>query len=143
MIPREPSINERHPPSTGEWNEFERRQPDVVRQPRVARGPKASRAPTQLPALTPEQIAHHAAHLADAVTLLVEALDRELWDARWTNRLMQAHTIARSTLIHAAAWQPPPEAVAASDSPQADGESDPQRESATTAVEACRTSPEA
>lgn len=135
-------INEGHPPSTGEWNEFEARQPDLVPQRRRASATRARRAPPPIPVLTPEQIAHHATQLHSAAVLMVEALDRELWDARWTNRLMQAHTIARSTLIHAGAWQPP-EAVAASDSPQADGESDPQRESATTAVEACRTSPEA
>jgi hypothetical protein len=140
MIDR--GINEGHPPSTGEWNEFEARQPDLVPQRRPAFRTQGRRVPPPIPVLTPEQIAHHATQLHAAALLMVEALDRELWDARWTNRLMQAHTIARSTLIHAGAWQPP-EAVAASDSPSDSGESDPQRESETTAVEACRTSPEA
>jgi hypothetical protein len=137
-------INEHRPPTTHEWNEFERRQPDDMEPRRVASKPRPRRAPPVIPALTPEQVAHHAKHLHEAVVLLVESLDREVWDARWTNRLMHAHTFAHSMLDHAAQWTPP-EAVAASDSPTVHGDSDPQRESETTAVEASlnQSSPEA
>lgn len=138
-------INECRPPTTGEWNEFERRQPDDMEPRRVAYKPRPRRAPPIVPALTPEQVAHHASRLHEAVVLLVESLDREIWDARWTNRLMHAHTFAHSMLNHAAQWQPP-EAVAASDSPIVHGESDAAAGvGETTAVEALpnKSSPEA
>ena len=117
-------INCGGPPTTYEWNEWEAKQRDPMEQRRVAAKPVKRRPPPLIPELTPEQIARHANALHSCVVLLVEALDRELWDARWTNRLMHAHTVSHSMLTHAAAWQPPSEAVAASDSPCSSGESD-------------------
>ena len=100
------------------------------------------RGPQPMPTLTEEQIAHKATWLYGRLRVLVAALDDEQWDGRWGNKLMSAWLSARRTIRDAATWTPP-EAVAASDSPSDSGESDPQRESETTAVEACRTSPEA
>jgi hypothetical protein len=62
--------------------------------------------------LTPEQVQHQAKWLYTSVMLLVDALDREAWDGRWTNRLMHAHTFARNTLDDAAKWKEPSDAVA-------------------------------
>jgi hypothetical protein len=62
--------------------------------------------------LTQEQVQHHAKWLYTSVMLLVDALDREAWDGRWTNRLMHAHTFARNTLEDAAKWKEPSDAVA-------------------------------
>jgi len=117
-------MNEGHPPTTREWNEFEAKQSDGLEERRAGGKPRTRRPPPKVPELTPEQIAHYATQIHSAVVLLVEALDRELWDARWTNRLMHAHTIAHSMLTHAAAWQPPQEAIAASDSATVPTESD-------------------
>ena len=103
------------------------------------------RGPDPLPALTPEQIAHKAEHLYQSLTLLVEALDLEKWDARWTNRLMQAWLQARNVVKWSSKWTPP-EAVAASDSATVHAESDAVAGvGETTAAEASRnpSSPEA
>jgi hypothetical protein len=62
--------------------------------------------------LTQEQVQHHAKWLYATVMMLVDALDREAWDGRWTNRLMHAHTFAKNTLEDAAKYQEPTDAVA-------------------------------
>jgi hypothetical protein len=44
--------------------------------------------------------------LRSSLQLVSDALDLEKWDARWTNRLMQAHVVVRDTLDQVKA--PPP-----------------------------------
>jgi len=65
--------------------------------------------PKPLPDVTPEQISGTATRLYKALRLCVEALDREPWDGRWGNRLMQAHTYGRQTLEDAATFTQPEE----------------------------------
>jgi hypothetical protein len=105
------SINEGHPPTTAEWNEWELKQAGPARRSAVAPG-TAPGVPDPVPMLTQEQVQHHAKWLYATVMMLVDALDREAWDGRWTNRLMHAHTFARNTLEDAAKYQEPTDAVA-------------------------------
>ena len=105
------SINDGGPPTTSEWNEWERKQAGPARRSAVAPG-TAKGVPDPVPMLTPEQIQHQAKWLYTSVMLLVDALDREAWDGRWTNRLMHAHTFARNALEDAAKYQEPTDAVA-------------------------------
>jgi hypothetical protein len=41
---------------------------------------------------------HECHRLRSSLQLVADALDLEQWDARWTNRLMQSHVVARDTL---------------------------------------------
>jgi hypothetical protein len=92
-------INDGHPPSTGEWNEFEARQPEVFeRRSRAAPKPTGRRGPAPLPMLTDEQIVAHAKWIHARLVLLIDAFDDAPWDDRWTNRLMSALLSARNTL---------------------------------------------
>jgi hypothetical protein len=101
-------INEGCPPTTHEWNEYEARQEPLPGSNRVrVRLPKGTPAP--IPEATPEQIAGTATRLYIALRLCVEALDREPWDGRWGNRLMQAHTYGHGVLEAAAQWTQPEE----------------------------------
>jgi len=102
------TINAGGPPTTREWNEFEARQPSLPGSDRLRMTlPKGT--PKPLPEATPEQISGTAARLYKALRLCVEALDREPWDGRWGNRLMQAHTYGRQTLEDAATFTQPEE----------------------------------
>jgi hypothetical protein len=105
------SINDGHPPTTAEWNEWELKQAGPARRSAVAPG-TAPGVPDPVPMLTPEQVQHQAKWLYTSVMLLVDALDREAWDGRWTNRLMHAHTFARNTLEDAAKWKEPSDGMA-------------------------------
>ncbi len=106
-------INEGHPPSTGEWNEFEARQPEVFeRRSRAAPKPTGRRGPAPLPMLTDEQIARKATWIHARLVLLIDALDGEEWDGRWTNKLMSAWLAARNTVEDAATWKEDTNAVA-------------------------------
>jgi hypothetical protein len=105
------SINEGHPPTTAEWNEWELKQTGPARRSAVAPG-TAPGVPDPVPMLTQEQVQHQAKWLYTSVMLLVDALDREAWDGRWTNRLMHAHTFARNTLEDAAKWKEPSDGMA-------------------------------
>ncbi len=99
-------INEGGPPSTHEWNEWEARQEPLPGSDRLrVRLPKGQ--PPQIPDATPDQIAGTATRLYSALRLCVEALDREPWDGRWGNRLMQAHTYGHGVLEYAAQWTQP------------------------------------
>ena len=103
MIPRERNINERHPPSTGEWNEFEARQGGIApTRSRPAKGGSRRNSPKPLPMLTDEQIVANAKWIHARLVLLIDALDGEAWDGRWNNRLMAAWLSARRTLNDAA-----------------------------------------
>ena len=103
---RQGRINEGCPPTTHEWNEFERRQEPLPGADRLRMTlPKGT--PKPLPDATPEQIAGTATRLYSALRLCVEALDKEPWDGRWGNRLMQAHTYGHGVLEHAAQWTQP------------------------------------
>jgi hypothetical protein len=105
---RQGRINEGCPPTTHEWNEFERRQEPLPGADRLRMTlPKGT--PKPLPEATPEQITGTAARLYIALRLCVEALDREPWDGRWGNRLMQAHTYGHGVLEYAAQWTQPEE----------------------------------
>ena len=105
-------INEGHPPSTGEWNEWEARQPQVFDRRRAGSKPAARRGPDPLPMLTDEQVAGKAKWIHARLVLLIDALDAETWDGRWTNRLMSAWLAARNTLEDAATWKGNPDGVA-------------------------------
>jgi len=65
--------------------------------------------PAPIPEATPEQIAGTATRLYKALRLCVEALDREPWDGRWGNRLMQAHSYGHAVLEDASQWTQPEE----------------------------------
>jgi hypothetical protein len=109
----ERGINEGHPPSTGEWNEFEARQPEVFeRRRRAAPKPTGRRGPDPLPMLTDAQIARKAKWIHARLVLLIDALDGEEWDGRWTNKLMSAWLAARNTVEDAATWKEDTDAVA-------------------------------
>ena len=98
-------INERHPPTTAEWNEFEARQGEIgPHRSRPAKGGKR-RGPQPLPMLNDEQIAAHAKWIYTRLVLLLDVLDRESWDGRWNNRLMSAWLSARRTVRDAAKEQ--------------------------------------
>jgi hypothetical protein len=106
-------INEGHPPSTGEWNEFEARQPEVFeRRSRAAPKPTGRRGPTPLPMLTDGQIVGNAKWLHARLVLLLDALDGEEWDGRWNNRLMAAWLSARRSIRDAATWKDNSDGVA-------------------------------
>jgi hypothetical protein len=101
-------INEGGPPSSFEWQQHEARVDDI--SPKALRNcvkPSGKAAP--IPEATPEQIAGTAARLYKALRLSVEALDREPWDGRWGNRLMQAHSYGHAVLEDAATWTQPEE----------------------------------
>ena len=101
-------INLGCPPTTHEWNEWEARQEQL---------PGADRScvmfgkgtPPDLPELTPEQITGRADRLEKALRMCMEALAREPWDERWTNRLMQAHDYGRTVIQEASTWTQPEE----------------------------------
>ena len=95
-------INERHPPTTQEWNQHEARFGQIG--PKRSRPAKAGerRGPDPVPMLTPEQVQRHAKWLYTATMLLIDALDGEPWDGRWTNKLMHAHLFARNAIKDAA-----------------------------------------
>ena len=98
-------INEGGPPTSHEWNEYEARLRDehlVLSKHRHR--VQGSGLPPQLPELTAEQIAGRAVRIEKALRMAVEALDREVWDGRWGNRLMQAHTYGRTVLEEASTW---------------------------------------
>ena len=135
-------INEGHPPTTAEWNEFEARQGGVG--PKRSRPPKGGGVrpcPPPLPMLTDEQIAANAKWIYTRLVLLLDVLDRESWDGRWNNRLMSAWLSARRTVRdaakesidgvarHLAQHETETEPAAGSDSPHIQGEADGQRES--------------
>jgi hypothetical protein len=106
-------INEGHPPSTGEWNEFEARQPEVFeRRSRAAPKPTGRRGPAPLPMLTDEQIVGNAKWFHARLVLLLDALDGEEWDGRWNNRLMAAWLSARRSIRDAATWKDNSDGVA-------------------------------
>lgn len=105
-------INEGHPPTTREWNEFEARQPQVFERRRAAAKPAGRRAPAPLPMLTDEQIAGNAKWLHARLVLLLDALDAETWDGRWNNRLMAAWLSARASIKDAATWKGSSDGVA-------------------------------
>jgi len=46
--------------------------------------------------------------LRSSLQLAADAMDREVWDGRWTNRMMQAHIVAKDTLAEVEAGNPPP-----------------------------------
>ena len=101
-------INEGGPPSSFEWNEWEAKQQPLPGSDRLRMTlPKGT--PKPLPDATPEQISFTATRLYKALRLCVEALDREPWDGRWGNRLMQAHTYGRQTLEDTATFTQPEE----------------------------------
>ncbi len=105
-------INEGHPPTTGEWNEHEARQGEIGPQrSRPAKG-GPRKGPTPLPLLTDEQIAHEAKWLYARLNVLIDALDAEKWDGRWTNKLMQAWLSARRTIKDASTWKDNTDGVA-------------------------------
>jgi hypothetical protein len=109
----ERGINEGHPPTTREWNEFEARQPEVFeRRRRAAPKPTGRRGPDPLPMLTDAQIARKATWIHARLVLLIDALDGEEWDGRWTNKLMSAWLAARNTVEDAATWKEDTNAVA-------------------------------
>jgi hypothetical protein len=101
-------INEGGPPTTREWNEHEARQEQLPGADRLfvylGKG-----TPHALPELTPEQIAGRADRLEKALRMCMEALAREPWDERWTNRLMQAHDYGRKVITEASTWTQPEE----------------------------------
>ena len=101
-------INQGCPPTTHEFNEWEARQEQL---------PGADRScvmfgkgtPPDLPELTPQQIAGRADRLEKALRMCMEALAREPWDGRWSNRLMQAHDYGRKVITEASTWTQPEE----------------------------------
>jgi hypothetical protein len=62
--------------------------------------------------LTDEQIARKATWIHARLVLLIDALDGEEWDGRWTNKLMSAWLAARNTVEDAATWKEDTNAVA-------------------------------
>jgi hypothetical protein len=56
------------------------------------------RARIDLLEATLETIGRQNRRLRSSLQLVGDALDLEKWDGRWTNRLMQAHVVARNTL---------------------------------------------
>jgi hypothetical protein len=56
------------------------------------------RARIDLLEATIETIGRQNRRLRSSLQLVADALDIEVWDARWTNRLMQAHIAAHNTL---------------------------------------------
>lgn len=128
-------INDGHPPTTREWLEFEARLDKRPVRFISAGTPKTGRAMKRLPIVTDDQANASGPHLLRALAKLVETVaERGL-----LTDLVVAHTwLSAIKAIELAAGNSPSEAVAALDSPSDSGESDPQRESETTAVEASR-----
>jgi hypothetical protein len=62
--------------------------------------------------LTDEQIVGNAKWLHARLVLLLDALDGEEWDGRWTNRLMAAWLSARRSIRDAAVWKGQDDGVA-------------------------------
>lgn len=126
-------INEGHPPTSREWMEFEAR---LDKRPVrfISNGrPKTGREMKPLPTVTEEQAQANATRLLSVLSRLC----REVSARGLLEDLVVAHAWCSGirAIIDASEWTPP-EAVAASDSPTVHGESDTQRESETTAVEA-------
>jgi len=107
-------LNDGGPPSTFEFNEHERKQRDEI-QPRAVYATTQKRKQIVLPTLTDAQIAARAKQIAKAMAMMVEALSIEAWDARWSNRLMQAHTHALQVMEDAARWQEESQTVGSGD----------------------------
>ena len=105
---REGRINEGGPPTTHQWNEWEAKHQPLPGSDRL-RMKLPPGKPAPIPDATPEQIAGTAARLYKALRLCVEALNREPWDGRWGNSLMQAHTYGHGVLEYAAQWTQPEE----------------------------------
>jgi hypothetical protein len=101
-------INEGGPPTSFQWQQHEARLDDLSPK-RLRSVAKPKGTPKPLPDATPEQIAGTATRIHKALMLCVEALDREPWDGRWGNRLMQAHTYGHAVLEAAATWTQPEE----------------------------------
>ena len=101
-------INEGGPPTTFEWNQWEAKQEPLPGSDRLQMKLPTGK-PAPIPDATPEQISGTAARLYKALRLCVEELDREPWDGRWGNRLMQAHTYGHSVLEYASQWTQPEE----------------------------------
>jgi hypothetical protein len=125
-------INEGHPPTTREWNEFEAR---LDKRPIrfISNGlPKKGREMKPLPTVTDEQARANATRLLSVLSRLC----REVSARGLLEDLVVAHAWCSGikAIVDASEWTPP-EAVAASE-PE-DG-SDQQRESETTAAEATR-----
>lgn len=97
------TLNQGGPPTTFEFNEHERKQRDEIQPRRVVAGTQ-KRKQIVLPTLTDEQIAARAKQIAKAMRMMVEAFSMEPLDARWSNRLMQAHAHALTVLEDAARW---------------------------------------
>jgi hypothetical protein len=107
-------LNEGGPPSTFEYNEHERKQGDDMYSRRVV-ATTQKRKQIVLPTLTDAQIAARAKQIAKAMRMMVEAFSMEPLDARWSNRLMQAHTHALQVMEDAARWQEEPQTVGSGD----------------------------
>jgi hypothetical protein len=125
-------INEGHPPTTREWNEFEARL-DKTPIRFISNGVhKRGREMKPLPAVTDEQAKANAKRLLSVLSRLC----REVSARGLLEDLVVAHAWvgALKAIDDASEWTPP-EAVAASEPEHG---SDPQRESETTAVEAAR-----
>ena len=134
-------INDGHPPTTREWLEFEARLDKRPVRFISAGTPKTGRAMKRLPIVTDDQANASGPHLLRALAKLVETVaERGL-----LTDLVVAHAWLSAITAIESASRITPEAVAALDSPSDSGESDPQRESETTAVEASlnQSSPEA
>jgi len=97
-------LNEGGPPSTGDYNEHERKQRDEI-QPRRVSATTQKRKQIVLPELTDAQVAARAKQIAKAMRMMVEAFSMEPLDGRWGNRLMQAHTHALQVIEDAARWK--------------------------------------
>ena len=101
-------INLGCPPTTHEWNKWEARQEQLPGSDRLfvylGKG-----TPPALPELTPEQMVGRADRLEKALRMCMEALAREPWDGRWSNRLMQAHDYGRKVITEASTWTQPEE----------------------------------
>lgn len=114
-------INEGHPPTTREWNEFEAR---LDKRPIrfISNGrPKKGREMLPLPAVTDEQAKANGPRLLSVLSRLC----REISARGLLEDLIIAHAWcgALKAIDDASEWTPP-EAVAASDSPIVHGESD-------------------
>jgi len=110
----ERGLNENHPPRTFEYNEAERKSREEIFPRRVSAATQ-QRKQIVLPTLTDAQIAARAKQIAKAMRMMVEAFSMEPLDARWSNRLMQAHTHALQVIEDAARWQEESQTVGSGD----------------------------